>query len=768
MYFAHTTDAASKSDWEPLPDHLADVADAAGAAAAPLGLEALCRVAGLLHDLGKYNPAFQRRLEGATDPVDHSTAGAALVQQLYAGRESVFAQLIAYGIAGHHAGLPDGSGAGAGTLVDRVGRFESKTLDAVWTSEITLPRQLERPDFCWITSAPNETHEEKKKKQQRFAFQLAMLGRMIFSALVDADFKATEAFYCRIEGRAVDRDWPALSAHRDDLIARLDARLAQLSARGSPVADTRSAILAHVRNRAELAPGLFTLTVPTGGGKTLTSLAFALDHAKIHGQRRIIYAIPFTAIIDQTAGQFRDILGADMVLEHHSALETAGEGAASKADSEFADRGKLRLAMEDWAAPVVVTTTVQLFESLFASRTSSARKLHNIARSVIVLDEAQTLPRPLLLPTLRAIEVLARDYGCTIVLCTATQPALDERHLTDGLPLEGRELAPDPIALSRQLRRVTLRQAGPLPDAELVEELAMVPQGLVIVNSRKHAMALFDAARAEGLNGLHHLSTRMCAAHRKPLLDTIRARLADGAPCRVISTSLIEAGVDVDFPRVWRAEAGLDQVAQAAGRCNREGCRPLEESIVTLFEAPDNAPPREITQLSAARKRMQDKYDDLFSPDAMTDYFREVYWQLGPERLDRGAVDGQSILGKFVLDAGRADFSYRSAAENFRMIESGMVPVIIPLDDAARRAIAELAVEAISSGRLARALQTYTVQVPPKARQRLIMAGRVRFEAPHLRADQFAVLTDMSLYRPETGLVWEDAEYLGTEALLQV
>jgi len=408
----------------------------------------------------------------------------------------------------------------------------------------------------------------------------------------------------------------------------------------------------------------------------------------------------------------------------------------------------------------------KVFDCQIASRTSAARKLHNIANSVIVLDEAQTLPRPLLMPILRAIEALARDYGVSIVLCTATQPALDERHFMGGLVLEGRELAPDPTRLAGELKRVTLRQAGSLDDAGLLEELADAPQGLVIVNSRRHALELFRAAEARGLDGLVHLSTRMCAAHRRPLLDAIRVRLKAGEPCRVISTSLIEAGVDVDFPRVWRAEAGLDQIAQAAGRCNREGTRPIEESVVTLFSAPDHPPPAEIRGLVSDRLRMQGSFDDLFAPDAMTRYFEEIYWRVGTDRLDVGRVDMAPILKKFAIDAGRTEFSYRSAAENFRMIASGMVPVIVPFDAAARAVVERLSVEAISSGRLARDLQLYTVQVPPRAREQLLANGKVSFRAPDLRADQFAVLEDEGLYDTEIGLMWENAEYLGTESLV--
>lgn len=748
LFFAHSGRLPDGSDWEHLPVHLREVAELAALYGERLGLAPLCRLAGWLHDLGKYNPLVQRRIGGADIAVDHSTAGAAEVLRRVTGNERLFGELIAYAIAGHHAGLPDRRGTTGGSLAERIARFDPASLDPVWKTELDLAAEPLTPALPWASNTPD------------LAFQIALAGRMLFSALVDADFKATERFYQGLEGRQPDRDWPALAERIEDLIGALDSRLAAFGAPSGPVMAERAHILAHVRSRAAEPPGLFTLTVPTGGGKTLTSLAFALEHARRHGKHRIIYAIPFTAIIEQTARQFREILGEDVVLEHHSSIEPE-QGATGRADMDFGQKGKLRLAMEDWAAPIVVTTNVQLFESLFAARTSRARKLHNIAQSVIVLDEAQTLPRPLLLPVLRMLEALTRDYGCTIVLCTATQPALDARRLTGGLPLAGRELAPDPSGLTERLRRITLSDAGPLDDAALVADLAGVPQGLVIVNSRKHALALYGAGRAAGLDGLVHLSTRMCAAHRHPMLKAIREELRQGRPCRVISTSLIEAGVDIDFPRVWRAEAGLDQVAQAAGRCNRDGRRPVDESIVTLFEAPEHGLPSELKQLSDARKRMQRDFADLFSPEAMERYFREVYWALGAERLD-----AKGILKLFAFDNGGTEFAYRTAAERFRMIESGMVPVVVPRDAHAREAIARLGIEAVSSGRLARDLQHYTVDVPPRARARLIACGRAVFVAPDLRADQFCVLSDLSLYREDVGLVWEDAEFLGVEALV--
>ncbi len=754
IFYAHSTSSSDKGDWQGLAEHLLAVAELAESFGRRLGIGRAARLAGLLHDLGKYNPDFQSYIAGRGSSVDHSTAGAAIVRGRLSGDDGIIGDLIAYAIAGHHAGLPDMNGEAFSTLAERLKGFSEASIDPSWKTELAIDTTGLLPVFRW-----------ERTDRARAAFQVALLGRMIFSCLVDADYKDTEHFYHRIEGRSVDRHWPALADILPGLIARYDDHMARF---GQPIGKLnrlRASILAHVRGRAGEAPGLYTLTVPTGGGKTLASLGFALDHARAHGHSRIIYSIPFTSIIDQTAAIFKEVLGEDFVLEHHSAIDDETPEAERRAG-----RDKLKLAMEDWAAPIVVTTNVQLFESLFAARTSRARKLHNIAGSIIILDEAQTLPRPLLLPAVWMLEALARDYGCTIVLCTATQPALDRRNFPDnhpaGLPLEGKELAPDPENLARQLKRVTLRHAGPMSDDALLDELADAPQGLVIVNSRKHALQLYRAAEAAGLAGAVHLTTRQHAADRRRILADVRKRLKDGAPCRLIATSLVEAGVDLDFPRGWRAEAGADQIAQASGRVNREGSRPVDQSVVTIFEAPDNPPPSEIKGLTGDMRRMMHKHADLFTPAAMEDFFGEVYWRVGEDGLDRGRVDGEPILKKFGIDRTGTNFSYRSAAENFRMIQSGMLPVIVPGDDEAREAVRQLEIEPIPSGVLARKLQSYVVQVPPKARDLLINSGKVTFAAQKFRGDQFAVLLDDGLYDKTVGLLWEDADYLSSEQWL--
>ncbi len=753
-YFAHSG-SPGKGEGQLLCAHLKETACLAAEFGAPFGLEQLAFITALFHDLGKYDPRFQERLAGKNIRVDHSTAGAVVLRDLAKGMDPysrLVAEMGAYAILGHHAGLPDRNTSEPSCYKMRIRGFQDGRLDPVWKSEI---------EFDLDGIAPDWLKPMIRRDNPHLGFDLSVVGRMLFSCLVDADFKNTEEFYTQLEKREVDRAWPALQALLSAFHSRFNAHMAGLDQDGD-LNRLRRDILAHVRGKAGLPPGLFTLTVPTGGGKTLVSLGFALDHAAAHGHSRIIYTIPFTSIIDQTADIFRRVLGDDVVLEHHSAIE---EDEAVARHEWPTSRNKLKLAMEDWAAPIVVTTNVQFFESLFAARTSRARKLHNIAGSIIILDEAQTIPRPLLKPCVRMLDSLARLFGCTIVLCTATQPALGktgpggEPGFPDGLDLDpGRELAPDPEELAGRLRRARIVPGGERDNDALVKALEGEPQALVIVNSRKHALELYRQAQQAGLDGLVHLTTRQCAAHRREILRGVRGRLKDGQPCRVVATSLIEAGVDVDFPKVWRAEAGWDQVMQAAGRCNREGKRPLEDSIVTVFSAPDYPPPREIKSLIGDTTRaLKDFQGNTQSLEAIRKFFGEVYWRAGPE------LDQKEILPAFKFGGSGTDFAFREVGQKFRMIESDMVPVIVPWDEKAKDAVDKLRIDKIPSGLIARKLQTYVVQVPKKARELLVHYGHVAFESPTLRADQFAVLQAESLYDPEVGLLWETPEYLALE-----
>jgi CRISPR-associated endonuclease/helicase Cas3 len=743
-YFAHSAHGEPEVDWQLLSDHLIEVGRLAAVKAAHFDGSGMAECAGLLHDLGKYCAEFQARLLGSSKKVDHATWGAKVVVERY----GQLGTLLAYAIAGHHAGLADGRESEYKQITPLEGRLERQLetrLDPIWKEEIALAKDLALPNMSLV--------------QGRNLFQLAFLGRMIFSCLVDADFLDTEAFYNRIENQpSRDNDFPSLQQLRDEL----DRHLAQPRFQNREgVNQVRADILQAVRQGAEQAAGLFSLNVPTGGGKTLTSLAFALDHAIRHGQRRVILVIPFTSIVEQNAAVFREALGEfgeQAVLEHHSAF-TDEQRDYPDPDS----RGKLRQAAENWEAPIVVTTAVQFFESLFANRSSRCRKLHNIANSVVILDEAQTLPLKLLKPCVAAMSELALNYRSSLVLCTATQPALLEKDgFSDGLTAV-RELAPDPADLHRKLERVTVIHVGALGDDALAEQLLELSQVLCIVNNRRHARSLYEQIRKS--DGSYHLTTLMCARHRSEVLQTIRERLVDGLPCRVVSTSLIEAGVDVDFPQVFRAEAGLDSIAQAAGRCNREGRRDKTESKVSVFTvASDWSTPPELEQYAQACRAVFRKHgDNPLSLIAIRDYFQEVYWLKG------GELDAHGMLAT-VEHGGIDGIPYEQMARQFQMIESNMKPVIVRYTGSGEagqkseisRLLDELAY-AQYPGKIAKHLQRYLVQIPEYGFKALAAVGAIQPINKQRFGEQFMELVKPDLYDPKCGLTWDDPTFVAAE-----
>ena len=756
-YYAHSAqdelgNLLPYEHWQTLQSHSVNVGEMAEDFARVFGAQEIAYQTGKLHDLGKYSEPFNQRLHGGPS-VDHATAGAKIAVERWG---NVIGKLMAFCIAGHHAGLANGNGEGDNrrTLTQRlVLQFgaDIPALDNLWQQEIKLPETLSAPPL--------------KADAHHPFFSYAFFTRMLYSCLVDADYLDTEAFYSNLENKAVERDgYPDLNALQhnfNQFINDFRRRIAQASEqteaekRNADLNRLRSEILEHAVEQAAQPQGLFTLTVPTGGGKTFTSMAFALEHAKQHDMRRVIYVIPFTSIIEQNAAEFRKAfgeLGEQAVLEHHSTFDDG------KLQDE-ATKDKLRLASENWDAPIVVTTAVQFFESLFADRSSRCRKLHNIAGSVIILDEAQMLPLNLLLPIMQAIKELAQNYRCSVVMCTATQPAVQaENGFYRGFE-NVREIAPKPTALFDKLRRTTVQHIGTQTDADLLAKLAEHPQMLVIVNNRRHARSLYD--QAKHLDGTFHLTTLMCAKHRSQKLDDIRGRLKNGKPCCVIATSLIEAGVDVDFPLVMRAEAGLDSVAQAAGRCNREGKRPSENSFVWIF-APEEqwkAPPELATQAAVMRLTADSFSDDLLSTQAVAAYFKDLYDLKGKE------LDYKQIL-QMHRNAGQSlDFPFQAIADKFRMIESHMQPLIIPFDVDAENLISSLH-HADHIGGLLRKLQPYTVQIPEKALAALYKARRIEPINEKNFGKQFYTLIGLDLYDDVAGLSWEDTEFLKGENLV--
>jgi len=751
--FAHSLDFVSEKEWEPLADHLALVGEMAARFAGRFEADTLGDVAGRLHDIGKMSAAFQAYIKGngALKGPDHATAGAKQAAQLYGPH---LGRVLAYCIAGHHAGLADGGSEHVpGTLTHRLVTKQVEPYDGWENHAGALPERA----AIGMPSALNS-------KSQHPGFERAFFIRMLFSALVDADFLATEHFYAKANREDVKRGFVnSLETLRD----RLNSKLAAKASTATDVNRLRGDILAYVRAQASQPPGLFSLTVPTGGGKTLTSLAFALDHAIAHGLDRIVYVIPYTSIIEQTAQVFRDSVGEDGdVLEHHSAVEWDPKG-----DEQYDDEGpeglkKLARDAENWDVRIVVTTSVQFFESLFAARTRACRKLHNLANSVIILDEAQTLPLPLLRPCMAAIETLAAGYGASVVLCTATQPALSKQDGFDRGLENVRELAPDPEHLYTQLKRVRVEIAPePVGDEALAAELRAQDQVLCIVNSRAHARDLFG--QIKDAPGARHLTTLMCPLHRRAALAEIKRDLADKQPVRLIATSLIEAGVDVDFPTVWRAMTGLDSIAQAAGRCNREGLR--AEGIVHVFRPDDadgrKAPPAMEQFAAATREVLRAHGGNPLGLEAIKAYFSLVYWSKGPDQLDAAMLGDKPNQTKGILkaieDTARAlNFPFAQIADAFRFIEDVMQPVIVPYHAMGQRESVESLVNSLRfverPGAIARKLALYSVPVPRNDCAKLIASGAASYVNFEKFGEQFILLENSDLYSRESGLDWRD------------
>lgn len=759
--FAHTKPGFDSTHWEPLIDHLHEVAIAAGEFADTFGCSGLGQAAGWCHDLGKASHAFQHGVlragedEADTDVkeeagapalkqaspnkrVDHSTAGARHAIDTLA---PMLGSLIAYGIAGHHGRLPNYGGDGStGTLAERLdpNRRVIEPLDPP-------PEAVQAIRDLRVT--PQQFHRRDPRKPVPDAFQMSLLTRMLYSALIDADRLATEAF-CNPE-RAAQR--PAEASAPAVLLQRLDAFLEQLRARRAddpaPVDRQRASVLAACRERAALPPGVFSLTVPTGGGKTLASMAFALTHAARHGQRRVVYALPYTSIIEQTAATFREVFGEANILEHHSNL-----------DEDRLEQRSLtaQMAAENFDAPVVVTTNVQLFESLFSAHGSTCRKLHRLAGSVIILDEAQSIPPRLLKPTLAVLDELVRNYRVTVVLCTATQPAIHQRDsFPIGLP-RVTEIVPDPRKLYQAMQRVKVKQLGHLDDDALASRLAQNPQAHCIVNTRKHAAALTERLleRADEPEQVVHLSAAMCPQHRSELVADIKQALEDKRPLRVVSTQVIEAGVDVDFPVVYRALAGFDSIAQAAGRCNREGRAARGE--VFVFET-DHAPARSMRPQVHAASELLDTYPDPLDLDAIEAYFRLVYWKRKHE--GEQPWDHRDVMGCFETPTRH---QFRDADQRFAWIDSQTTNVIVPHGQRGQELVHHLLTADEPDWPQLRAAQRYSVSV--YADQLAVLQDNTTIT--ECFDGRFWVLNNAEAYDETLGLLFEVAGHSPDQSVI--
>ena len=697
-YLAHSpTDAHPEG--HALKDHLENVSQLSAQFCEEFGATQDGYICGLYHDIGKYSDAFQRRLEGSKEQVDHSTAGALLLFE----KRNVPASMC---IAGHHSGLAD-----CGTRND---------LSDTYMSRINRALKGELEDYsAWkkeFSEAPPVGGVNRPGLANYF------YTKMLFSSLTDADWLDTEAYY---NNHVVSVKNPDISI----LLENLKEFISPWWDAKSDINLRRCRILQSAIQHGDDAPGLFSMTVPTGGGKTVSSMAFALHHAVRYNKKRIIYVIPYCSILEQTQGVFESIFGKENIITHYAGAEYT---------HLEVEQSSPAFSAENWEAPIILTTAVQFFESLYSSKPGKNRKLHNIVDSILVFDEAQMLPIPFLKPCLAGICQLVDNYGCSAVLCTATQPAL-EPLISEFLPGHPtRELCPEPGKMYQDFRRVSYVDDGELSDGELVKQLQSRKQVLCVVNSRRQSQRLYHFMEAE--EGTFHLSTMLIPRDRKRILKEVRQRLRNGETCRVISTSLIEAGVDVDFPEVFRALAGLDSIIQAGGRCNREGSRPSEQSIVHIFRT-EAAAPKMLEQNISAASRILKRFEYIDAPEAVREYFQFLLYTL----KSKAYLDEKDIL----TDAEKLRF--RTVSDHFRLIDGVDFTVYIPIDEGL--ALVRQLEENGPSRCLLRQLNQYGVGVYRQLFEQLCYKGSV------LKiSDNAGILLDLELYSPATGLPFEVSE----------
>ena len=735
LYYAHSLEGYPKEQWQPLSEHLTNVSTLAAHFAEVFGAPKTACLLGKLHDLGKATIEFLKRLAGGAR-VDHATAGVVHLMRVWSQNPSpqiaalgtMFARFLAYPLLGHHGGMPDVGSEYTGGLEHRLAHDYVQSLPH-WDENVA--GSLVSPMDVYRELLPLVCREGKKPDP----FCASFAVRMLFSCLVDADYLDTENF-CTPEKGQLRKLPPTMTLLAERLEAYLrnksflldqHATFEQLQSGmkapcGSPerraaIAIARRFILEQCGREADSAPGLFSLTVPTGGGKTLSSLFFAIRHAQRHGLQRIIYVVPYTSIIEQNAQVFREALGDDAVLEHHSNFVHPEE----EGDVESSAALQYRLSTENWQASVIVTTSVQFFESLFSCKPSRCRKLHNIAGSVVILDEVQMLPVPFVAPCVEALQILAQQYRTSIVLCTATQPALlKSPSLPNGFTAaEVRSLIPanQLPALFTIFERAQSIFEPSLSDDELVSRLESEQTVLCILNSRKHARKLFEHLGSSEEN--FHLSAYMAPSHRSKTLQRVKERLVCGLPCRLISTSLIECGVDISFPVVYRERNGLDVIAQSAGRCNRHGERSLGR--VHIFDTgPVARRATDLLRRLEAFSCVQDA-NDLFSPQNVQRYFQALY-------SCQELLDEQQILHKaqiaLVNKIPKLNVDFASIDNAFSFIGNQMDSVVIESlvpETLLRLLRGSDPLPAWSFHRL----QQYSVQVYPNERETMTREGRI-------------------------------------------
>ena len=698
-YIAHLEGGREQT----VKEHLQGTAKLSAEFAKKFGKEEWGYCCGYLHDIGKYSVEFQHKIrENGNERIDHSTAGAKVCMET-----GGIYPVMSYCIAGHHAGLPNyGSSQDGGSEATIMGKMKKSLKDySVYKDEIEIPK---------VTTVPIAYGETKNPD-----FALSVFIRMLYSCLVDADFLDTEAF---MKNGQIKRD---AGESIEILFQKLEKYVAKwlLNKEIDTVNGRRTEILRNCLEAGKREKGLFHLTVPTGGGKTVASLAFALRHAVHNNMDRVIYVIPYTSIIEQNAQIFRSILGDENVLENHCNVDYG--------DSE--EWNPMKLAAENWDKPVVVTTNVQFFESLFGNKSSKCRKLHNIVNSVVIFDEVQMLPTDYLKPCVAMIEELVNSFEASVVLCTATQPAL-QPFFQSGIPAY--ELCPRLEEQFRFFKRTTFQNLDKISEEALIEKLSEEYQALCIVNTKKKAQVLYQALKGQGV---FHLSTSMYPKHRKRVLEEVRRCLNAGERCLVLSTSLVEAGVDLDFHSVYRQLAGVDSVIQAAGRCNREGKRSLEDSNVYVFQFEEQERILgQRKQIDAAKTLVSDG-KDISALETIEEYFEFLY------HLKSSELDKKNIMGQFK----GIKCNFLKVAEDFKMIENDTKTVFIPVEEEAQDLLQQLKYQGFTKTSMRKAGQ-YSVTLYDDVIEKMKDAGMIELVAENI--NDFYELKDKERYTEEFGL----------------
>lgn len=726
-YIAHVRE--NDEQGQSVKDHLIGTACKAAEFAKIFGGQNIAYICGLLHDIGKYSDEFYKRIKENGAKCDHATAGAQKMNEI----NKYMADWFGYIVMGHHGGMPD---YGYKSDCGEEGTFCARM------RKVIPDYGAYRHDFKDEQFHIREFPELLSSMQIKIdgGFRISFLARMLYSCLVDADYLDTEEFMSNGNiNRAVNVDFIELKKLLDERTAKFE--------QDTVVNRWRKKVLDDCIKAAEQNLGIFQLTVPTGGGKTIASASFAINHV-LYNQgkiRRIIYVLPYCSIIEQNAKVFTDILGDNVVLEHHSSYDFEGK------DDDYNDQKKL--AAENWDMPFIVTTNAQFFESLYSNKTSKCRKLHNIAGSVIVFDEVQAIPTKYLAPCIRVIEELVENYNCSAMLCSATQPNL-ARFFQKEKPVY--EIFQNTTEIFEALKRVKFTDLKSLTIGELANRVLNKEQVLVVLNTKNLTKQLFEIVKNENPENIFHLSTNMCPEHRRDVIAMIRSRLEDNLPCKVISTNLIEAGVDLDFQQVYRELAGLDAILQAAGRANRNGKRErLGEVYTFTFAEPEYKMPESKPYgkyIAVCRRKAQEiinKYDDIFSTKAVEAYFNALY-----DEIDEMWRDEKKILEKikdFYIGGADFRFDYKEIDNLFKLIDEETFSVLVPYD--------ELAIEyaeKLSSGHFIptktelRNYQKYIVSIRNYELERM-KKGMVNIIDGNL-----AVLRNKDNYRGDIGLEIEE------------